>query len=346
MHLTAALDDAQGRRDLRVMAVSLGVKVVLPMTERSCILLNEDRDEWLESGIALGCAEAEILRMAFDKALSVESARMAGMRVPATVVPATLEEGVDGGMSLGLPCVVKPRFSNYWTGSQFLPVLGPVYAGSAEGLRRALLAGRQNEFWPLIQKYVPGTGKGVVGVFDRGRPLAIVCHERLRDANPTGSGSSLRRTIPPDPRLVEPSLRALEAGRWHGPAMVEFRDAGEATEPFFIEINGRFWGSLSLSIAAGVDMPTLWVSRLLGRGVGIAPEYRTDVAVRWLMGDLKRIARVLRGRPPDYPGPYPGIGETFKEVFGPQPAGTCPEVWDSTDPLPGVGQWLSIVPWF
>jgi hypothetical protein len=128
--------------------------------------------------------------------------------------------------------------------------------------------------------------------------------------------------------------------------MVEFRDAGSNTAPFFMEINGRFWGSLSLSIAAGVDMPGLWVSTLLGHDAVTATGYQTDVVVRWLMGDLKRVVRTMRGRPPGYPGPYPGIGESFREAFGPQPAGTRPEIWDAADPLPVVGQWVSILPWF
>src|SRR2546422_7527370 len=62
---------------------------------------------------------------------------------------------------------------------------------------------------------------------------------RSRDVRPAGSGSSLRRSIALDPRLQQPAERLLAEMRWHGPAMVEFRDDGQG-EPWLMEVNGRF----------------------------------------------------------------------------------------------------------
>ena len=156
---------------------------------------------------------------------------------------------------------------------------------------------------------------------------------------PSGSGSSLRRSVAVDPRLRAPAERLLAALAWHGPAMVEFRDDGVG-EPWLMEINGRFWGSLQLSVAAGLDFPTMWVRLLNGEPVAPAAPYREGVTVRWLWGDVKRLLYILKGRPRGFPGPYPTRLQGVRELIGRQPAGTRSETWDARDPLPALGEWV------
>ena len=93
--------------------------------------------------------------------------------------------------------------------------------------------------------------------------------------------------------------------------MVEFRDDG-VNPPCLIEINGRFWGSLQLAIDAGVNFPVLWVSLLEGRTVEPQTSYREGVTLRWLWGDAKRFARILRGAPQGYPGKYPSVFQAVR----------------------------------
>jgi predicted ATP-grasp superfamily ATP-dependent carboligase len=210
---------------------------------------------------------------------------------------------------------------------------------SAAELDHAVLTRRQGRHWPVIQRFVAGQGKGVFTVCDHGRPVAWFAHERLRDIRPSGSGSSLRRSVPVDPRLRARAERLLEAMRWHGPAMVEFRDDGVNT-PWLMEVNGRFWGSLQLSIDAGCDFPRLWVDLLAGRPVVPPGDYRAGVTVRWLWGDVKRFLYILAGPPRGYPGPYPSLARGLQELFGRQPAGTRLEVWDRSDKWPAVAEWV------
>ena len=46
--------------------------------------------------------------------------------------------------------------------------------------------------------------------------------------------------------------------------MVEFKDPGTPHSPVVMVINARFWGSLPLAIAAGVNFPVLLVRLMLG----------------------------------------------------------------------------------
>src|SRR5206468_11787837 len=227
------------------------------------------------------CGPDDMLLRAFDKAQTAKYAAACGVRLPPTQVPMSLAECRAAAEAVGYPCLVKPRFSNLRDGHEFRPGAAARYVSHPMQLDAAVEATRDQDCWPLIQGFVPGQGKGVFALCDHGRAVAWFAHERLRDVQPSGSGSSLRRAVALDPRLRAPAERLLAALEWHGPAMVEFRDDG-VHPPWLIEVNGRFWGSLALAIAAGVDFPLLWMRMLEGEAVTAAPGYRHGVVVRWL----------------------------------------------------------------
>jgi len=323
---------------MREWAKQEGVEIVLPLTERSCVLSNAERLEWETSGISVGCGPDEMLLYAFDKGQTINRAKECGIRVPKTRFSNSLAECLAAVDEMGFPCVVKPRWSSSWNGVSFLSNRGPAYLNSSEGLKEVLTKRKQVRDWPLIQEFVPGQGKGIFALCDKGRIVALFAHERLRETRPTGSGSSLRRSVPLDPRLREPAERLLSELKWHGPAMVEFKDDGKAA-PCLMEINGRFWGSLQLGIDAGVNFPLLWVSILKGQPIAPMTHYEEGLMLRWLWGDVKRFAWILRGAPPGYAGAYPTIYQGIRELLGPQAPGTRLEAWRRRDPLPAVGEW-------
>ena len=134
---------------------------------------------------------------------------------------------------------------------------------------------------------------------------------------PTGSGSSLRESIAPPEDMLAPARRLLEALEWHGVAMVEFKRDDRDGAAVLMEINGRFWNSLPLAVASGVDFPFL-IYRLATEGA--CPErldYRVGVRGRWLAGDLRHLAEVLRGRPAEWSGPFPTRWRTLIDFVKP-----------------------------
>lgn len=324
---------------LRSWAAARGVAVVLPQRERSCRLVSAEREEWEAAGITVGCGPEDMLLLAFDKARTLEVAERCGVRIPPTYFPTSLEESRAAAAAVGYPCIVKSRFSDYWDGSRFVADAGALYVRDAAALDAAVSSCRQGELWPIIQGIVPGRGKGVFALCDHGEPLAWFAHERLRDVRPSGSGSSLRRSVLLDPRLRDAAARLLRAMRWHGPAMVEFRDEGTG-DPWLMEVNGRFWGSLELAVTSGVDFPRLWVELLRGAPVTPPAFYRPGVSVRWLWGDAKRLMYIMAGAPPGCPTAYPTLRQGLREVLGRQPRGTRIETWASDDRWPAFGEWV------
>ncbi|MGE5290302.1 MAG: ATP-grasp domain-containing protein [Micromonosporaceae bacterium] len=324
---------------LRRWASARGVTLVLPLTERSCVLCNLERSAWEDAGITVGSAPADLLALAFDKARTFELAQAAGVAIPPTRLPTSAAEARTAAEEVGYPCVVKSRFSNAWDGARFLPDPGTSYVRQPEELDAAVASHRQGGHWPLIQGFVPGQGKGVFALFDSGRPVAWFAHERLRDVRPSGSGSSLRRSAALEPRLLQPAERLLTAMAWHGPAMVEFRDDG-VHAPALMEVNGRFWGSLQLAVSAGADFPRWWAAILRGQPVERRTSYATGVTVRWVWGDVKRFLYILAGAPAGYPGRYPTVLQGLRELLGRQPPGTRSEAWQPDDRWPVLGEWV------
>jgi predicted ATP-grasp superfamily ATP-dependent carboligase len=323
---------------LRRWALARGAQVVLPVTERSCLLCNADRADWESAGITVGCPPDDVLMRAFDKASTLEYAAACGVVAPSTRVPDSAEECRAAAEEIGYPCVIKPRFSNAWDGHTLLPQRGPVFVGNAAQLDEVVAGWKQGEYWPLIQAFAPGRGKGVFALCDRGVPVMWFAHERLREVRPSGAGSSLRRSVPLEARLREPAERLLRAMQWHGPAMVEFRDDGG--QPLLMEVNGRFWGSLELAVRAGADFPLRWMDILEGRAVEPPVDYEVGTSLRWIWGDVKRFLFILAGPPRGYPGRYPTISQGLAELFGRQPVGTRAEAWQRGDRMPAVGEWV------
>jgi hypothetical protein len=278
-----------------------------------------------------------MLQAAFDKAVTIGRAQQLGVTVPTTIIPESYDDAVSAIERIGFPCVIKPRWSNAWNGKQFFPTQAPTYANDRDQFLQILSSLNGETSWPLLQSYVPGRGKGVFALCDRGTVVAWFAHERLRDTKPTGSSSSLRRSIALDERLIEPARKLLADFEWHGPAMVEFRDPG-VDPPALMEVNGRFWGSLQLAIDSGVDFPALWVSILKGESIDPIADFKVGQTLRWLSGDLKRLFFILRGAPAGYVGDFPSIGQGLGEVFGRQPAGTRAEIFRANDPLPALGE--------
>lgn len=320
------------------------VKVVITPEERSSLLVARAQQDFESAGVRLTTAPLSAIEIAMDKARTAGAARAAGVALPRTVIPESATAAVAEAAGLGYPVVVKPRFSHFWTGSDFISTDGVAYANNAADLARVMAATDPALPLPLLQEFVAGRGLGIfLLIGGDGSLLAEFAHERIRDLRPTGSGSVVRRSVPVNPELREAALRLLRHVGWRGAAMVEFRGDASGGTPMLMEINGRLWGSLQLATDAGVNFPKLLVQDALGEPVAPVREYRSGVVLRWWLGDFARLVRVFRGRPRGFTGPFPGRLASLREFLGPQAPGTRAEILRWDDPLPAVGEIVGAV---
>ena len=114
----------------------------------------------------------------------------------------------------------------------------------------------------MIQEKIIGPGTGLFTLYDKNRHLALFSHKRIREKPPSGGVSVVSESVPLDNEMVDAADKLLSAVGWTGVAMVEFKRDVRDGKAKLMEINGRFWGTLQLAVASGVDFPVLLIEYL------------------------------------------------------------------------------------
>lgn len=138
-----------------------------------------------------------------------------------------------------------------------------------------------------------------------------------RQTWPRAAGSTaLAVSVVPDERLVSRLARMLGGAGYHGLAQVQVIET--ATGPVLIDINPRFYGSMPLAAACGVNVAAAWHAVAVDAQPAPVGSYSVGVTYRWLEADF---LAALRGSPRDLirRAPAPRVGDT----------------WARDDPLPG-----------
>ena len=252
---------------------------LLPMEDDTIRVLLEHREE-VERLTRLPLPSASSMACAGDKAATLKLAAELGIPHPWTRQPKSEAEMEELLGTVPLPAVVKPVHSS---GSR-----GLRYATSPEDLRDAFRSVLDAYGPPLVQERIPeGPGVGAALLFGPDHePLAGFTYKRLREYPVQGGPSTLRESTH-DPELLEMAIRMLKGLDWYGVAMVEFKVDPRDGVPKLMEINPRFWGSLELASASGVDFPWLLYQVATGRTVEPCFDYPAGVRCRWLVpGDI------------------------------------------------------------
>ena len=267
------------------------VDVLMPVADISTLLLTAERARL--APCELPFADAAIVERAADKAALMRSAQRLGVPIPTSWF---LERPEDvAGLSPSFPLVLKPHRSRVRTAAGWRSC-SVSYANDAAALARELAHRDAAEYPIILQERISGPGAGIFVCYDRGRPIALCSHRRLREKPPWGGVSVLSETVPIDPRASEYAQRILGDLDWHGVAMVEFKVDARDGIPKLMEVNGRFWGSLQLAIDAGVDFPAILLGTLTGTAPSEPPPYRVGVRNRWFWGDVDALLVRLTAR--------------------------------------------------
>lgn len=277
-HLDATL------RELSGIVASRRLSAVLPLDDAALLL---------STRLALGDIPIVGLgldgpALALDKVAQIRAARAAGLPVPPTEVFETVEDVPRCSDAV----MIKPADAVRIEDGRLIRPGGRVCASQQEldGARRTMAAGRV-----LVQPLLHGRGEGLFGYSTEEGPTAWSAHRRLRMVNPQGSASSACASIPVDPWLQERVQSFIRDAGWRGMFMVEFlRDSGGT--PWFMELNGRPWGSLALARRRGFEYPAWTVQEILGEKPSPPlPFDAPDITARHVGREILHLAFVLRG---------------------------------------------------
>ena len=139
----------------------------------------------------------------------------------------------------------------------------------------------------IAQEYIKGFGCGFYGVYDRGKLIAHFLHKRLKEFPITGGPSAVAESYF-DEKLLSYGKRLCDALEWHGPIMAEFKYDMEDDEYKLIELNPKLWGSLDLTIEAGVNVPEMLVNLALGKKMENVNSYNY-IKYKWMFPDEFRV---------------------------------------------------------
>jgi len=244
-------------------------------------LISRFRDKFA-SYVHVPLAAHEKIMIAENKWHVIKIAMEHGIPCPKTTLIRNIQEIDDISKKIEYPVVIKPQVG--------IGAKGVEYAHSPSEFVRKYKMVYSRYGSPLIQEYIPGTGYGVSALFNKySEPRAVFMHRRIRENPITGGASTLRESIL-NPEMEKLGLKLLKALGWYGVAMVEFKLDSRDKKPKLMEINPRFWGSLQLAIASGVDFPYLLYKMEIEGDVKPVNSYKVGVKCRHLFRDIS-IAR-------------------------------------------------------
>ena len=221
----------------------------------------------------------DVVRRAFDKAALSEAAVHAGLAVPRSFH--------RGDVQPDVPVVVKERLHGDPTaGAATLHQAPQVVAPEEVPGRTAEI--RAGGGAPVLQEVVEGELLALILLVDRDGTVAAAAQQRTTLMWPPEAGVSVRaRSTPVDLELLGRASVLLRDLGWFGLVQLQFI-APPSGAPRLIDFNGRFFGSLQLSVAAGIDLPGALTALVRGRAMTVQPLPATEVRYQWLEGDLRR----------------------------------------------------------
>ena len=261
--------------------------LIVPATETSLLGLRQlDENDPLRRKAVIPGDQA--LEIALDKEKTWQLAHQLGVPTPSGILLSTLSEIEQVKQ---FPVVLKPTHSKVIVDGALRTLAVAVVKSESERqeqLRRWLPVTAVQQ-----QEYISGRGVGVEFLFNRGKIVWHFAHERVHEYPLTGGASSYRRSINPPAAMLQDAEKLLTALNWHGVAMVEFKIDAKG-QYWLMEINPRLWGSLALSIDAGVDFPLGLLQIASGDEPAPQPKYKVPYYTRDLRTDMDWLKCNLR----------------------------------------------------
>jgi predicted ATP-grasp superfamily ATP-dependent carboligase len=327
-------------RSLKTLAAKVPGKVVLYLMEDVYVYMIHRFRAELPENILFPFMDEEALSMSVDKRPMFDAAERAGLPLPVTYYPETLDELEALKPSIPFPCLMKPLVSRFSLGdgpeAEAVELFPRTFGGKCvraddyETLHAHFTRARALGIPVCVQELLEGPIKTLVNVHlyadANHEVLGAVTGHKLRQFPADFGSASLCDLVRRDDAL-EYCRRFVKESRYHGMAGIEFREDLRTGELKLIEINPRGMYGLGMSLLGGVELPYIQYSDLLGAPIR---QEQTEFEKRWLDG---------RGEL-TYWNTYTGDPQApfhvnFKEWITPI-IGATPAVLNLHDPMPGL----------
>ncbi len=273
----ARANDAELVQAVNVAIAERGYEIVFSLDDVGVVALSGNRDQ-LDAAFPYGDHDAVV--QATDKLEMTRIARRSGLLTPRTETAdeATLESFGTGKV------IVKPRrtFSDGAIGH----VRARIATNPTEA-RKIASEMRENGGEPLLQEHLAGKLMALTTISGRDSRIVARVQQVAERTWPLDVGiSASAHTVEVDRELMDAAERFLQTLGWYGLAQLQFIRGPDGIARL-IDFNARFYGSLALSVAAGVNLPAIWARLTVGLPVEGVPEARVGVRYQWFGGDMR-----------------------------------------------------------
>jgi len=292
---------------IAAVATEKGPLVVYPGSEVAIDALLDAPTE-LPRHAHLPYADAEAVNLLRDKRRLMDLAAEASLRVPCELAEGTVAEFLVAPPSL--PCVIKSARPGV--------ALPSGRAVTSRHELRELLQRLPPQERLLAQERLQGALMSVAIVVARdGGVVARLQSLASRTWPPDGGPSAFAMSVAPDEELIDRCARLLHRAGYWGLAQLQF--VADGGEPALIDFNPRFYGSMPLAIACGVNLPAAWHAVALDQARPSPGPYLIGVTYRWLEADLTAARH-----------------GNVKLALRRAPAPRAGAMWAADDPLPAL----------
>lgn len=286
-------------------------RVLLPLDDKA-IWIARNLD--LRQGPTLAGPYDANADLALSKFEQIQAAQKAGFNVPETIYAQTGNDVLEFARSQSFPIILKAAECVSIEDGRICSCPHWVCANEAELLRAI---SQWSERVPLlVQTYIEGIGEGVFGLATEDGVRAWSGHRRLRMMNPQGSGSSACISQSISDPVRDAAEQLIDNTGWRGIFMLELlRDS--TGKVWFVELNGRSWGSMALSRNQGLEYPAWQVRLALDRhsDVGKTTSGGEGLVCRHAGRELMHLLFVLRGPKSKALTTWPTFGKAISDVM-------------------------------
>lgn len=302
-----SLDSMGWKTTLEAILRQENFDLIIPCGDPSIIPLQRHRQDF-QAFSPLYLLDDRTFGITYNKRETTILARRLGIPVPEEIEVTSSEELHEALQKIPLPIVLKPLTSFTLDNlDQHHDVRKAYSREKAQQIAEEMLAKGP----VLLQENFIGQGTGVELIAESGEILSVFQHLRLHEP-PEGGAGTYRKSVTLHPDLYNAAARFIDALNYTGVAMFEFKLDPKTGRWVFLEINARFWGSLPLAVAAGIDFPWYLYQLLVDRKRQFNRTYREELYCRDWTGDIDWFRSNLRA---DHANPYLHT-VPLKKVFG------------------------------
>ena len=244
--------------DRDVKAFADGLLKYLELNKIDCLLAINDQaleicklyyDQLSNYTKIIGINHSFTDEYAHSKYELIKVAAPLGIKSPDTILISQLSDVEGRRNEFTFPCIVKPASTNILKDNHlfyFRVSRVNSYEQLVDYVREHV-----SNVNILVQKIIPGYGIGYNIIAKDGEVLNEYIHRRLHEY--IGESTYRESVSVEEYGLKEKAHALIKKINWNGVAMLEFRIDGN--DAYIMEINGRFWGSIEVSVRCGLNYP-------------------------------------------------------------------------------------------